>query len=1327
MANTFSVKINGETAEFESSLKNMNKAMKLLKSEGVSLNKALKVDPKNSDIARKMYSNLNEQLKLTQKQALETKKSLNGIDPKVDLGNFVKLSNKLQNLQTESKRLSGQMSKVFDNKQSGNAFSNLESDASNADSKLTSLFGKKRVLNFGKAGLSAVFSGLTKSATMAVNGVSSIFKGGFNLIKSSAVGIGSVISKSLSMSFSGISTLLTAVGRVSTTVFATVKRGGAATIAVFSKIGSVVSSAFSFAGSSVSKMFSGLSSGASHVKSLLASVASSTTRVFKASFSAIGSSMVSILSAPIKKIGSMLNEIVIGSLRQIGSNITNKIGSTMSDITSNMQKAQTAVNGLKKVMTFKGISGDFEKLSDALNKTAINTNINTEDADKFGSVLVGIGKDATETAKIVDAAANANQSFGGSGENFSSVALALGQIASAGKVTAENMNQITDANSALGAALKSQAFDNYKKAGGTLKDFNSAVTAGKIGVDELNQAMIEVSDKGGSAIKTLPDALDSFRENIASKLQPTFNKITAAMVVLVDRMSDLFDTDKFKSFTSYLESIDYESFFTKVGDVIVSLLKYLSQFGSSVSSVFKSVSGSSSSFLGVLSSLMSVISSKISFVLSLVSKLASALSSAFARSGLGSVSNVISSITNTIQSLVDIIVNVLVVALNSINFNNVRLAINNLIAGIKTLVSLLMGSNIPGLIFKIFNSITAQIATLDFTSILSSLIGIINQIINVITTFASKFASVFTSITGLPLTLNNVIQLLLSVFSSVFSKIISIVSRLGSALSSTFAKIDMSNLTSTFKNLMSLVEDVANVIVNVLGSALSSIDFNSVISGINTLTNIIKSLLSQLNSGLTNTFATIFGDIVNGLSRAIPILNLLSPLLQSAMSLISRFANSLSGAFNNVSFDNVYSMFESIVSIVTSVANTIAALFESALGTIDFSALISGVKSVLDIVNGLISTIGVKLASSIGSSFGSMVNIISKLLPSIKVFSKIFVEIQKSITKIGIAFKKSIRNLNFNSVLKMFDALSEAVSSIITLIGNAISNIIGSIDLSTIVGFITEIFTGIGNVATALGEGGLSKTLSALFGIVSSVFGVFKSLWDSIGLGFDGSSDKASNFKSVMENIDNIIGPILNGIKTTFDNIVKGIETILSKIDNETLTTFIDNIKNATGEIKKLIDESVTGFSEKLDLTYIIGGLNELVVSIDKVFKKINKGSGGKKTGGFFAELGNLIGYISRDIAQCIDDTVKLYDQIVEFIDALKKDLGGHWKDLTNWFSGIFGGNNIDAKVKNYTSPVNNSSSSVMQDNKFNITTNGNMDMRALSREVARLIKSGVV
>ena len=45
-----------------------------------------------------------------------------------------------------------------------------------------------------------------------------------------AVGIGSVISKSLSMSFSGISTLLTAVGRVSTTVFATVKRGGAATI-----------------------------------------------------------------------------------------------------------------------------------------------------------------------------------------------------------------------------------------------------------------------------------------------------------------------------------------------------------------------------------------------------------------------------------------------------------------------------------------------------------------------------------------------------------------------------------------------------------------------------------------------------------------------------------------------------------------------------------------------------------------------------------------------------------------------------------------------------------------------------------------------------------------------------------------------------------------------------------------------------------------------------------------------------------------------------------------------------------------------------------------
>ena len=81
MANTFKIKVAGETREFEQSLGNLNSGLKLLKSEARSLNRSLKVDPKNTEAAAKLYGNLTQQLELTRKKAEEVKKNLATIDP----------------------------------------------------------------------------------------------------------------------------------------------------------------------------------------------------------------------------------------------------------------------------------------------------------------------------------------------------------------------------------------------------------------------------------------------------------------------------------------------------------------------------------------------------------------------------------------------------------------------------------------------------------------------------------------------------------------------------------------------------------------------------------------------------------------------------------------------------------------------------------------------------------------------------------------------------------------------------------------------------------------------------------------------------------------------------------------------------------------------------------------------------------------------------------------------------------------------------------------------------------------------------------------------
>ena len=240
-----------------------------------------------------------------------------------------------------------------------------------------------------------------------------------------------------------------------------------------------------------------------------------------------------------KGVGSMFKSVLGASL--VSSGIQSAIGvvsSSFGSLLSDMQTTQTATNALKKVMDFKGISGDFIGLSKQMSTLAAQTNINTSDADSFASVLIGTGKSAKDTAAIVKAATIANQAFGGSGVAFKSVQMAMGQMTAAGKVTAENMNQITDANSALGAALKSQVIENLKKSGKNFTDFNDAVSKGAVSIDVLNNAMIDVQKKGGAAIQTLPDALSGLSETIGTKLQPAFDAITGTAAKSVNSITD---------------------------------------------------------------------------------------------------------------------------------------------------------------------------------------------------------------------------------------------------------------------------------------------------------------------------------------------------------------------------------------------------------------------------------------------------------------------------------------------------------------------------------------------------------------------------------------------------------------------------------------------------------------------------------------------------------------------------------------------------------------------------------------------------------------------
>lgn len=739
MANTFKIKVAGETREFEQSLGNLNSGLKMLKSEARSLNRSLKVDPKNTANASKLYANLTQQLELTRKKAEEVKKNLATIDPSVNLKGFVSAQNQLRNLETESKRLEHTLSTV-----------------SNQPHEL-------------------------KLHLPHLNGQSMI-KPLLSSVQSSAHTVGDALSGAIKSGLSGA--------------------------------GSIASSA--------------------------------------------GRSIVKGLTTPLSQAKGLLNEIVVGGLRQIGASATSKLGDAFSGIKNSLQETQTATNGLKKVMQFQGIASQFDDLRKSLAQTAINTNIDTKTAEKFGSVLIGVGKHASETAKIVDAAANANQAFGGSGEAFESVSLALGQIEAAGKVTADNINQITDANSALGAALKSQVYENYKKAGGSAASFNDAMSKGEITTDDLTNALVELSAKGGKAIQTLPDSFAALEETVGTKLQPVFDALTKAMVPVVNNATDIIQSMDFTSVAKKLSSINFEQIFAGIGSAITPVVALVTHLKSAIATAFTEMTGKPATLGNAFSVMGSMISAAIKPILGLIDQMSKNIDFSGFSTGF-----------SFLLTQAEVLKNALAQA-----FSNVD----------------------AGVVANAFNAIGASIT-------------------NVISTVTTGWAEVIQNIN-----INAImegIQLFAQTFAQVVTAIIPEAIQLGSAFSQAFSTLAPGQLQSGFESIVTGAIAMFRALSEIVANAIANINLSPIVSAFAAVGNTFTMLAQSIyNSGLGFALSSIFSGAItaagrllsstirmaNGIFAAIqPLLKGLHPVMDGISSLFNSVAGTVANLWNTIS------------------------------------------------------------------------------------------------------------------------------------------------------------------------------------------------------------------------------------------------------------------------------------------------------------------------------------------------------------------------------------------------------------------------------------------
>ena len=231
-----------------------------------------------------------------------------------------------------------------------------------------------------------------------------------------------------------------------------------------------------------------------------------------------------------------LREIAVGALREIGASAASAVGNGLKGWVSSAMDTQKAMISLQNTMKFKGSGEEFDYVNKSMQNLAKETNANTEDTLKLSTTFIGLGDDAKKAVGKTEALVKANQAFGGTGENLKGVVQAYGQMSAAGKVTAENINQLTDNNTALGSALKSTVMEMNP----ALKQYGSFAAAseeGAISVEMLDEAMQKLGKAGGEGVTTISDAWDSFNETLSLALLPTLDALTPVISGLIDKMS----------------------------------------------------------------------------------------------------------------------------------------------------------------------------------------------------------------------------------------------------------------------------------------------------------------------------------------------------------------------------------------------------------------------------------------------------------------------------------------------------------------------------------------------------------------------------------------------------------------------------------------------------------------------------------------------------------------------------------------------------------------------------------------------------------------------
>ena len=787
---------------------------------------------------------------------------------------------------------------------------------------------------------------------------------------------------------------------------------------------------------------------------------------------------------------SSLREIAVGVFRQIGSSAISAVGNGLKGWVSDAMDTQKAMISLQNTMKFKGNGQEFDYVSKSMQTLAKDTNANTEDTLKLSTTFIGLGDTAKSAVGKTKALVKANQAFGGTGENLKGVVQAYGQMSAAGKVTAENINQLTDNNTALGSALKSTVMEMNP----ALKQYGSFAGAsekGAISVEMLDKAMQKLGEAGGGGVTTIGDAWDSFNETLSLALLPTLDALTPIISSLIDKMSGWGESagkaveNIVKWVTTLWEELKVSGTLTEFGRVWENVKSILGSVVSIIMNVVKSflplekapkssadAIGDTMEVLWGLAESMQKATAKIADFIKKISESKTAMSvlkgtlvvlaSAFATfkvaKGILGVINAFKTIGTVAKSAM-----VPVKALFGLIIANPFVAIAVAIAAV-----------VAGLIYFFTQTKTGKKIWADFVDFLKSAW---DSVVSFFSGIGQWFADIWNGVVD---GAKGIWQGLVDWFSGIIQSIKNIWNGISTFFTTLWATV-VTGIQTAWAGVTGFFTGLWNGIVNVVTTAFTTI--------------------ASLVTGAYNWFVTTFQPLVSFYQS---IFNLIGSIINLAFQLILSI---IRGAYQLVigAWQGLSGFFGGIFNAVSSVVSTA------------FSAIGSFAVSSWNVVSSVWSAI----TGFFGGIFNAVMGVVSSVFSAIGSFASSAWGVVSSVWSAVAGFFSGI-----------FNAVRGVVSGVFSSLGGFASSAWGAISgvFSGVSGFFSGAFSG----ATSA----VSGAFSAFGGFASNAYNAITGVFNGIG-GF---------FSNIFGGIRNTIDNALGGVTSTINNISGAINGIAGKL-----------------------------------------------------------------------------------------------------------------------------------------------------------------------------------